>query len=214
MNEKCILYLRTDLCDQELTAGGSVAHTIGVIKGFQALEYSIICASSCVDSVLDKKQFKFFIKLSNPSFLGFLRWKINSFLSSFIFFFQITNVIKKNQILCIYQRYSMLNLTGILLGWWYGKKLILEYNGSESWTTTHWIQKKKFITGAWLIHKIENLNLQFADYVVVVSEVLKDEIMARGVQLQKILVNPNGVDAHTFNAGHYERGEFYESVAK
>ena len=36
MKYKKILYLRTDICDKPVIAGGSVSHTIGVIEGFIA----------------------------------------------------------------------------------------------------------------------------------------------------------------------------------
>ena len=73
MSKGTVLYLRTDITDQEMTAGGSVAHTLGVINGFRDLGYEVVCGSSCLDSVLKKVELKQLIRLSNPSWLKFLR---------------------------------------------------------------------------------------------------------------------------------------------
>jgi len=47
--------------------------------------------------------------------------------------------------------------------------------------------------------EIERANLQAADAIVVVSQALKDELVERGLSADKILVNPNGVDASRFD---------------
>lgn len=205
MSKGTILYLRTDITDQEMTAGGSVAHTLGVINGFRDLGYEVVCGSSCLGIVLEKVGLKELVRLSNPSWLRFLRWKLNSFLSSFFFFFQLKKMVKKYEVVSIYQRYSLLNLTGVLLAWWYKKKLILEYNGSEAWIATHWIKNKRILSGKWLMGAIESINIRYAGCIVVVSEVLQDELIGRGIQLDKILVNPNGVDPFLFDSERLKR---------
>ena len=205
---KAIIYLRTDISNQELIMGGSVAHTLGVINGFSQLGYQIICASSCMQKLLTALPILFFIPLQNPKILTILRWKINCFLSSFLFFFilvyklncELKSSVKVRDILFIYQRYSLLNMTGLLIAWWYKKKLILEYNGSESWIATYWVQKKRWMKLTWLMEKVEQWNVQYADLLVVVSEVLKSELLKKGVSPSKILVNPNGVDSEKFCA--------------
>jgi glycosyltransferase involved in cell wall biosynthesis len=47
--------------------------------------------------------------------------------------------------------------------------------------------------------RIEFLNLQAASVVVVVSQPLKDELVGRGIDRDKILVNPNGVDPERYS---------------
>lgn len=195
---KTILYLRTDICNEELTAGGSVTHTLGVIQGFADLGYDVSCASSCMKKLLQKQKLKKLMNLSSPAWLGFLRWKVNCFLSSFFFFFQVRTLLKNHDVLFIYQRYSLLNMTGVLLKWVYKKKLILEYNGSEAWIVTHWTAKKRWLTFEWLMKKVEQINIKNADTIIVVSEVLKSELLEQGILKNKILVNPNGVDAQRY----------------
>ena len=78
------------------------------------------------------------------------------------------------------------------------KKLVLEYNGSEYWIASHWIEKKRWIKFEWLMKTVEDLNLQHADLIVVVSEVLQQELLGRGIKKKNIVVNPNGVDVDIF----------------
>lgn len=205
MNTQYILYLRTDIWDEELTAGGSVTHTLGVIKGFHDLGYPVICASSCLDSVLKNVTLEKIVKLSNPSWLRFLRWKVNCFLSSFFFFFQTKKLLHDYSIACIYQRYSLLNLTGVFLARWYKKKFILEYNCSEVWIAYEWVSKKKLTFLIKPLSWIERYTIRQADYLVVVSEILKNELINWGVPEEKILVNPNGVDTEQFDPERIKR---------
>ncbi len=208
--KKVILYLRTDIADQELTAGGSVAHTLGVMQGFCDEGFSIVCASSCLDSVLKQVPLEKVIKLANPAWLKPLRWKLNSFFSTFFFFFQARSLCKEYSLAAIYQRYSLLNMTGLLLAWWYNKKFILEYNGSEAWIASRWIKNKKYMQGVWFLYVIEKINTKYADYIVVVSQVLKDELVVKGTREDKILVNPNGVNVLVFNPESIQKSYYYE----
>jgi glycosyltransferase involved in cell wall biosynthesis len=64
------------------------------------------------------------------------------------------------------------------------------------WVARHWEARKLFHEG--LLREIELLNLKVADVVVVVSRALAQELQARGVQQDKILINPNGVDPNRY----------------
>ncbi len=197
--KKTILYIRTGIYDHELIAGGSVTHTIGVIQGFLSHGHTVLCASSCMIKALKSiKELKHLKELKNPKTFSFLRWKLNCFISSIFFTLQTLQLIKKKKVNFIYQRYSILNCTGIIISNIKKIPLILEYNGSEAWINRHWI-KKTFLKLKWLINAIEILNLKKANFIVVVSEVLKNELMRRGIDSKKILVNPNGVDTEVYN---------------
>src|ERR1700744_5379722 len=63
---------------------------------------------------------------------------------------------------------------------------------------------------AWL-RLCERITLSTASLIVVVSDSLKDELVARGISPDRILVNPNGVDPDYFlphSGGQQIRGEF------
>ena len=96
----------------------------------------------------------------------------------------------------IYQRYSLNHFSGVWLARSLNVPLVLEYNGSEVWIAEHW--GKPPALGE-VSTEIESLNLQSADLIVVVSEVLRNDLQQRGVAIEKILVNANGVDLNQFN---------------
>jgi glycosyltransferase involved in cell wall biosynthesis len=194
---KKILYLRTDICDKELVAGGSVTHTLGVINGFLGHGYEIVCASSCMQKLLQKQKLEFY-PLNNPRFLSFVRWKLNSFLSSIFFTLQVLRLCKHHSFDFIYQRYSILNCTGILISKFKNIPLVLEYNGSEVWISKHW-NKRTMFNLRHLIRWIETINIKHAHHIVVVSQALKHELIHRGINAENILVNPNGVDPASYN---------------
>jgi glycosyltransferase involved in cell wall biosynthesis len=198
MNKQTVLYLRTDLSASELIAGGSVSHTVGVLNGFLQLNYEVVCASSAMLSILKKMPLKQLLPLANPPWLHVIRWKLNCVFSNLFFTMQVMPLFKKYQFSFIYQRYSLLNCVGILLSKLKKVPLILEYNGSEAWVDKHWVRGTWFKL-TWLIALIEKINIRQASMIVVVSQVLKDELVRRGIAAQKILVNPNGVDTDLYD---------------
>lgn len=138
---KKILYLRTDL--QELIAGGSVTHTLGVINGFLKLNYQVTCASPSL--IIHLKKFPINILcLSIPRIIKFFRWKISCLGSNIFFLIQLQSILKKNNFDFIYQRYSPFNCVGVLLKKIYKIPLTLEYNGSEIWVANHWNPRSFF----------------------------------------------------------------------
>jgi glycosyltransferase involved in cell wall biosynthesis len=197
--KKRLLYIRADIFDGELIAGGSVTHTVGIIQGYAKQGYEILCASSIMLGILQKLSLTALLPLNNPKIFKFLRWKVNCLLSNIFFTLQILKLLQKTgPINFIYQRYTLLNCSGILISRLKKIPCILEYNGSEVWMNKHWAQKKWFSFNR-LISLIEIINLKKANFIVVVSEALKEELVIRGIAVEKILINPNGVDVDLYN---------------
>jgi glycosyltransferase involved in cell wall biosynthesis/O-antigen/teichoic acid export membrane protein len=202
---KKILYVRTDIHFQEIKSGGSVAHTIGVIGGFKALGYQIVCASSSVQSTLKNLDLHYFQELKVYPVFGFLRWKfghlrwrLDCIFSNLFFTLQILPILRRHSVHFLYQRYSILNCTGLILSKLTGIPLVLEHNGSEVLVFNQWSEHRWFKLTR-ISHFIERLNVKYADHIIAVSQVIKDELVASGVEASKILVNPNGVDPEIFN---------------
>ncbi len=200
-----VLYLRTDVCPVEIKAGGSVAHTLGVVNGFINQGYDVIAASSAMPTLLRACKLKKFKELKAYPIFFFLRWKLyplrwrlENIFSNFFFLIQLRSVTKNQKIDYVYQRYSLLNAVGIMISSWKKIPLILEYNGSEVWVFTTWADKTIF-TLKRICMWVEKFNLMHAQHIVVVSQALKDELIGRGVDQHKILVCPNGVDTDLFN---------------
>ena len=95
----------------------------------------------------------------------------------------------------IYQRHGRFVIAGALLARALAVPLVLEYNGSEVWFADHW-DPARF--APWL-RMAEEISLWAASTIVVVSDALKSELIARGLPAERILVNPNGVDPASFD---------------
>jgi glycosyltransferase involved in cell wall biosynthesis len=91
----------------------------------------------------------------------------------------------------LYQRMSIMNYAGVVLSRMLRIPLILEYNGSEVWIAKNWGRPLRF---SWLALRMENLCLQHAHRIVVVSTPLADELVERGIERERIVNYPNCVD--------------------
>jgi glycosyltransferase involved in cell wall biosynthesis len=94
----------------------------------------------------------------------------------------------------IYQRHGRFVIAGVLLARALRVPLILEYNASEVWMAEHW-DPARFLP--W-IRLAEEVMLAGASVIVTVSEVLRLELIERGLPAERIFVNPNGVDPSKF----------------
>jgi len=103
----------------------------------------------------------------------------------------------------IYQRYGRFSWAGVEASLQTGRPLFLEYNGSEVWVGKHW--DKVGMLG--LLQRCERLNLEAAARIFVVSEVERQNLLRAEVAEEKIIVNPNGVDAEKFRPGIGGRAE-------
>ncbi len=204
MKTNKILYLRTDFASEKMIAGGSIAHTIGVVGGFLKEGIEVVCAAPCIKHIFERLQPTAIKELSKPPIVPRFSWRIRCVLGNVWYTKQLLSLFKKHHFDFLYYRYSLLNMTAVLLKWWKKIPLILEYNGSESWIDEHWrpLDRSNY---RFLARWIEKKNLQHADHIVVVSQVLKEELLKRGVDEKKIILNPNGVDAAKFNPAILQR---------
>jgi glycosyltransferase involved in cell wall biosynthesis len=208
--DKQLLYLRTDLHKNQLVAGGSVTHTHGVIQGFLAAGYTITYARFVIMPTVEQEPVEK-VALHIPQWLWWCGLKLASFLSNFFFYAQVKRVINNRaKPDFIYQRYSMLNWTGVWLSNYLQVPLILEFNGSEVWANKHWGSYgwRKYFQLSWLIGSVERYNLKSAHRIIVVSQALKKSLVAQGVSENKIAVVPNGVDPHYFDPEQLEGKRF------
>ena len=187
-HSKCI-YLRTDHWFN-LVSGGSVGHTAGVINALQHLNIETKVYST--DKLIGIENEKS-IHVIEPNYS---RYKNIPELPDMLYGIELPTKIKETSDF-IYQRYSLGNLSGVILKYKTQRPLVLEYNGSFVWMANHWGGSKMIHKE--LIGRIEMLNFKHADLIVVVSEASAHELHARGVNKNKILVNPNGVNPNQFS---------------
>jgi glycosyltransferase involved in cell wall biosynthesis len=106
----------------------------------------------------------------------------------------------------IYQRYSGESFCGARLSKIQKLPFVLEFNSSEVWKLKNWSQSRNPLKNALktfvqlpITKRIERYNLQQASLIVVVSDSLRENLIAEGISSTKILVNPNGVDVKKFD---------------
>lgn len=181
------VYLRMDhLFD--LNAGGSVAHTSGVINALRVLlDRLVIVSTDRLALVTPDEDFH----VLTPHY-GIGRniplvpqltynwqverwWDLHRFAPGFV-----------------YARYSLGNYAAARVARREGVPYVCEYNGSSIWIARNWGTSRTPFESTMLL--IEDANLFAADLVVAVSKPSKDELLARGVPNERIIVNPNGVD--------------------
>ena len=187
------LYLRTDL-SFGVRAGGSVAHTAGVVNELDAFAGPVIVLTTDDIPTLKPGVDVHHIAPSE-SFWNFK--ELPTFLLNDAFDAAATAVFECGR--CspafVYQRYSLNNYAGITISRRYRVPLVIEYNGSETWMGRHWTRPLKYER---LSQRIEQLNLSSAELVVVVSRAMRDEVVGRGIDPASVLVNPNGVDPNRY----------------
>lgn len=190
-NKNNVLYLRSDQWFN-LTSGGSVGHTSGVINAFIKLNKKLTIWSS---DHLKGVEHPIEILSSNFNKGGNIPELMDIQFNRSIIDFASKQHYKPD---FIYQRYSLLNYSGVALRNSWNIPLVLEYNGSFVWIGKNW-------GGAKMIHRrmverVEKLCLDKSDLIVVVSQVSKDDLIREyNIDENKIIVNPNGVDEEIYH---------------
>jgi glycosyltransferase involved in cell wall biosynthesis len=97
----------------------------------------------------------------------------------------------------IYQRHARFSISGALLARLTGKPLFLEYNGSEQFIGRYWnktpLRRR--------LAACEDTALKAAARIVVVSDADRRALLERGVEPERLVLNPNGVDTERFAVG-------------
>ena len=184
-----LLYLRSQLW-LGLEGGGSVAHTAGVIGGLQQLGVDVqAVASDRLAGVTAPTD----VVAPEMWFDGWLR-ELEDVIYNAPFFAAAIATARRVRPHAIYQRHTAFNCSGALLSRVLRIPLVLEFNSSELWKGRYWGGLRL----ARLAALVERINLRAADRIVVVSEVLRQQLVAAGVGAERVVVNPNAVDVSQF----------------
>jgi glycosyltransferase involved in cell wall biosynthesis len=186
------LFLRTDL-SFGVRAGGSVGHIAGVVN-----ELGGVLGSPIVLTTADVPTLRPDIEVHHVSvpeaFWNFQ--ELPTFVLNDVFHTEAFRVLDGRRVSLVYQRYSLNNYAGLRIARRLGVPFVLEYNGSEIWMGRHWGRPLKYEA---LASRIELVNVNAADLVVVVSRAMRDELVGRGASSDRILVNPNAADPDRYN---------------
>jgi len=190
------LYLKSNLM-LGVKAGGSIGHIAGVVNELLRINQGMtVLAPEPPPMVKREARFVPIDTLKSygvPAEANHFRFNWNCVKSA-------ADVLSRERFDFIYQRLSLGNLSGVLLSRRFGIPLVLEYNGSEVWISSNWGHSLKFKKLASLM---EDCCLRHAYRVVTVSEVLAEELVARGVSRDKIIWYPNCIDPELFEPERY-----------
>jgi len=195
---KNIVYLNANLWFG-VQAGGSVGHIAGVVNAL-AKGYAIHFLSVSKNEML-RSNVAFF-PLEAPKYFGSPNI-CNYYRFHYAILRQARKMVKQKP-RWIYQRLSTANYSGVVLAREWGVPLILEYNGSEVWVARNWGRPLMFQK---IAEQVEAVNLRHAHRIVTVSEVLRDELIARGVEPERIVTYPNCVDPTLFDPARFSNVE-------
>ena len=186
-----VLYIRGNLWFG-VSAGGAMSHVTGIVESLLRSGVAVDLVSSANTERI--KPSKHFRQIHVPLATYFLPRELSY--SSHTMEIIRRMVLRIKDYDAIYERLSIVGLSGAILATIGRIPLIIEYNGSEVWLARNWgvrLVFEKFVLFA------ENFCLNLADIVVVVSNPLKQELVKRGINSDKIIVQPNGVDTFKFN---------------
>ncbi len=191
-----LLYLNANLWFG-VKAGGSVGHIAGVVNALMEQNYTVDFASAGGD-VMIAPEVNFY-QLQPPKAFS-LPAELNYYRFQRMVLGQIRRIAAQKHYSFIYQRSSIANYAGVVLSREMKVPLILEYNGSEAWVAKNWGRPLRYHDLAVLV---EEVCLKHAHLVVTVSEVLRDELIDRGVERDRIVFYPNCINPHVFDPSRF-----------
>jgi glycosyltransferase involved in cell wall biosynthesis len=173
--------------------GGEAAHLRGVASGLAALGRSVHVLTNDPIPALSRAGHEVVVRSPGSFFnsvpLAFELWQ------NLAYSRHLWSEVRRLRPSVLYQRYSRNNWSGALVAGLTGVPLVLEWNGSEAWMALHWAPLRRWVS---VVRLLEWVNLRRADLIVVVSRVLEQDLLRRGVKNERILCNPNGVDPQRF----------------
>jgi glycosyltransferase involved in cell wall biosynthesis len=172
-------------------AGGAASHMNGFINAALKLSARVSLVSN--DQIAGLDETKTPLKIIWPRPIGSTRAAFDLY-NNLLFTHAATEEIRRKPPDFIYQRYSRFSWAGVAASLRTGRPLFLEYNGSEVWVGKYWDR----VGMLGLLARYERLNLKAAARIFVVSEVERENLLRAGLDDEKIVVNPNGVDAERF----------------
>jgi glycosyltransferase involved in cell wall biosynthesis len=175
-------------------AGGAASHINGFVNAALQLGTGVSLISN--DEIAGLDQTRVPTKIIWPKPVGSTRAAFDIY-NNLHFTERAISEIQNERPDFIYQRYARFSWAGVAAALRTKRPLFLEYNGSEVWVGRHWDRVDKLD----LLARYERLNLKAAAKIFVVSEVERQNLLNAGIEPEKIVVNPNGVDVDKFKPG-------------
>lgn len=185
------VYLRTDFWVR-LDSGGSYTHTCYVAKNLAATTERLVCFLPHAYGLLSQWGIEQ-ITLAAVSGEGTEKSLIEN---SSCHYQQLKPALQILRPAYIYERLCLGNFAGARLSRELGIPYLVEYNGSELSMARSFAGRR--YAHEFFFQKAEDVAFRQATLISVVSEAVKEELVKRGIDARKILVNPNGADADIY----------------
>lgn len=193
-SKKNPLYLRCDLAYGYI-AGGSIGHIAGVINHLaDCTGMAPIFVSTDVIPTVDENVKTYIVREKVP--YGNVKDAASIAFNTTLYPY-LEGVLKDKSISFVYQRSALNSYAGVKYALRHNLPFVLEYNGSEVWISNKWGGRK--LKASSLSEKIEMLTFEKADLITCVSAPLKDQLIELGIDANKIIVNPNGVNPEMYS---------------
>jgi glycosyltransferase involved in cell wall biosynthesis len=182
-------------------AGGSIGHIAGVVNAFgQAgldVDYASAGGRTLISDAVAARPLRAPAKFGMPP-------ELNQYTFHRHVVEQLRQLAPPD---FIYQRLSIGNYAGVALSRVWRRPLVVEYNGSEVWIAEHWGRRLRFPR---LAADAEAACLRHAHVVVTISNVLREDLIDRGVDAERIVTYPNGIDPAVFDPGRFAKTQIDE----
>lgn len=185
------VYLRTDYW-AKISSGGSYGHTCHVANELAKVSADFTCFMAHRYSLLDEMGLRQIVV--RPPFEECAEQSL--LLANEHFYIQLRAAMEALAPAYIYERAVLGNFVGARLARELDIPYLLEYNGSEI------SMNKSFGSGGY-VHEADFLRIEEAAFrqasaISVISEHVKADVVARGIDPAKVLLNPNGVDLNHY----------------
>jgi glycosyltransferase involved in cell wall biosynthesis len=198
-----VLYLKTNLWFG-IKAGGSVGHVSGVINAIMRRGFGL--AVLAVERPVMIQESASFERIAPPSVYG-IPSEVNLYRFQRSFYDQARRILAAVRPSFVYQRLSLGNYVGVQLARALKVPLVIEYNGSEVWVQKHWGSSLKL---GKLALRAEEACLRHAHVVVTISDVLRNELVERGVEPARIACYPNCIEPEVFDPERFSKEQIYD----
>jgi glycosyltransferase involved in cell wall biosynthesis/ubiquinone/menaquinone biosynthesis C-methylase UbiE len=185
------LYLRTDFWAR-ITSGGSYGHTCYVAKELAATTDRFACLLPQKYALLDTLGVRQVAMDPPPTFVN----EEAMVTASEHYYPSIKTASQLLRPAFIYERLCLGNWVAALLSRELQIPYLVEYNGSEISMQRSANNTAPYFEDVYV--KAEEVAFRQATAISVISEPVKSDLVARGVDARKILVNPNGADLDSY----------------